>query len=442
METLDFFLGLVASQKAADARGIGSVCSAHPTVIEAALLQAAVDGLPVLIESTVNQVNQLGGYTGMTPASFRDFLFAAADAGGFPRERIIIGGDHLGPYPWRAAPAAEAMARSRELVAACVRAGYGKIHLDASMPLGGDPVDRDGGLTPAVIAEREADLAAAAEAAFHDRGHAGTRVSPPVYVIGTEVPPPGGIVSEAEGVAVTRVADFEQTVSLCRASFHARGLTEAWSRVVAVVAQPGVEYGDQQVHPYGRTAAASLCAAARRSPALVLEGHSTDYQPPALLRQLVEDGVAILKVGPALTFALRECLFGLENIEREMLDPRSAKMSMLSATLEEAMFANPAHWKGYYHGTEDEQRLARRFSFSDRCRYYWTVPAVSAATGVLLGNLGQRSIPLTLLSQYLPHHFEAVREGRISPTPPALLRESVCRVLRDYSQAAGAQPAG
>ncbi len=290
--------------------------------------------------------------------------------------------------------------------------------------------------------KQEAELAAAAEAAFQGMGHSGTRVSPPVYVIGTEVPPPGGIVSEAEGVSVTRVADFEQTVSLCRESFRARGLSEAWSRVVAVVAQPGVEYGDQRIHPYRRAAAASLCESARRSPGLVLEGHSTDYQPPALLRQLVEDGVAILKVGPALTFALRECLFGLESIEREILGSSRTGASMLSDRLERAMLANPSHWKGYYTGTEDAQRVARRFSFSDRCRYYWSVPEVSAAVRVLQENLQRMGIPLTLVSQYLPSHFEAAREGRIAAAPAELLRESVCRVLSDYSRAAGARPAG
>ena len=268
-------------------------------------------------------------------------------------------------------------------------------------------------------------------------GNAAGRMSPPVYVIGTEVPPPGGIVSEAGAVPVTSVDDLEQTVSLCRESFRARSLQEAWRRVIAVVAQPGVEYGDQQVHAYDRAAAVRLCASARRAPGLVLEGHSTDYQPAALLRQLVEDGVALLKVGPALTFALRECLFSLESIECELLGSRSGtRLSMLSAALERAMLANPVHWKGYYGGTDEEQRISRRFSFSDRSRYYWTVPEVSAAARVLQENLARTGIPLTLLSQYLPACLNGVREGRIAAAPAVLLRESVCQVLRDYSRAA------
>jgi len=136
-----------------------------------------------------------------------------------------------------------------------------------------------------------------------------------------------------------------------------------------------------------------LCAAARDLPGIVLEGHSTDYQSTEHLRQLVEDGAAILKVGPALTFALRECLFGLECIERELLHDRpTERLSGLSEALERAMLADPAHWRSYYKGGEPELRLARRFSLSDRSRYYWTVPAVSAAVGPLLATLSKTGV--------------------------------------------------
>jgi D-tagatose-1,6-bisphosphate aldolase subunit GatZ/KbaZ len=439
MRTERFFLDLVAEQKRGTPRGICSVCSAHSGVLEAAFIQAERDGQPVLVESTVNQVNQFGGYTGMTPESFAGYVGGIADAMRFPRERIIIGGDHLGPYPWRAESAESAMAKSRGLVSASVLAGYAKIHLDASMPLGGDATDDNGGVDPRLIAEREAELAAAAEAAYRERLRAHPQASPPVYVIGTEVPPPGGIVADGgEGqVSVTRAEDLRQTVSQCGEAFAGRGLADAWTRVCAVVAQPGVEYGDQDVIAYDRSRAAALCAAARDLPGMILEGHSTDYQSTERLRQLVEDGVAILKVGPALTFALRECLFGLECIERELLRGRpTARPSALSETLERAMLADPAHWRSYYRGDEPQQALARRFSLSDRSRYYWTVPAVSASVGALLANLESAGIPLTLLSQFLPVQHAAVRDGLLRNEPVALLRESVRRVLERYSIAA------
>jgi D-tagatose-1,6-bisphosphate aldolase subunit GatZ/KbaZ len=435
----DFFSELVASQKAGAPWGVCSVCSAHRTVLEAAFLEGMRTGAPVLIESTANQVNQLGGYTGITPAGFGALVGEIADTMGFPLDRLLLGGDHLGPWPWRGEPAESAMAKARELVHACVRAGYQKVHLDASMPLGGDPVDERGTLAPAAAADREADLAAAAEDAREGGPTAGGPQPGVVFVIGTEVPVPGGSTEAAPGFTVTDPAELTETVRLCREAFHARGLSSAWSRVRAIVAQPGVEFGDDEVHDYRREAAAALCAVARGIPGIVLEGHSTDYQSARALRELVEDGVAVLKVGPALTFALRECLFGLESIERELLTGhrrgRSVALSGLSDALERAMLAQPAHWKTYYGGEPSHARLARRFSFSDRSRYYWNVASVKAAVDTLVSNLSASGIPLTLLSQYLPAGYAAVREGRVAARPTDLMREGVRVVLQEYSAA-------
>ncbi|MFL1089387.1 class II D-tagatose-bisphosphate aldolase non-catalytic subunit, partial [Acinetobacter baumannii] len=93
----------------------------------------------VLIEATSNQVNQFGGYTGMQPADFRDFVYNIARTVGFPAERIILGGDHLGPNCWQDEPAAVAMEKSIDLIKAYVAAGFSKIHLDASMSCADDP---------------------------------------------------------------------------------------------------------------------------------------------------------------------------------------------------------------------------------------------------------------------------------------------------------------
>ncbi len=438
ISTQDFFRGLIDSQKRGEPRGIYSICSAHPRVVSAAMVQAQADDLPLLIESTVNQVNQFGGYTGMKPVGFRDFVSALADRIGFPRGRIIFGGDHLGPYPWRNEPADQAMRKANELIAVCVRGGYSKIHLDASMPLGGDPVDQFGVLAPQLIARREAEMAAAAEAAFRESSRAGGRgaTSQPVYVIGTDVPPPGGIQAEEEAVQVTRVGEFEETITACEQAFAEAGLQDAWERVIAVVVQPGVEFGDHVVVEYDRNKAASLIAAARQHPDLALEGHSTDYQRPELLRQLVEDGVAVLKVGPALTFAMRECLFALECMEKEIFGwTYKARLSQLGMFLDKAMRDNPGHWQEYYSGSPQDVYLALKYSLSDRSRYYWQVPMVKDAVDFLIKNLGQVTIPLTLISQYLPRHYLEIREGRLTAKPEELIQASIHLVLRDYSAA-------
>ena len=311
------------------------------------------------------------------------------------------------------------------------RAGYTKIHLDASMPLDDDPLNEHDGLELDVVARREARLAAAAEAAVRQAGG-----SPPVYVIGTEVPPPGGIQADEAAVAVTRVEQFEQTIAECKREFGANDMQDAWERVIAVVVQPGVEFGDHVVYEYDRFKARELVAAARRHPELMLEGHSTDYQRAELLRFLVEDGIAILKVGSALTFAMRECLFALERFEIELLGSSyRARLSELQLFLEKAMNDNPTNWQSYYTGSAQEIHLARKYSLSDRSRYYWQVPMVKGAVELLLKNLGQVEIPLTLISQYLPRHFLDIRKGSLGTTPVELIEASIRMTLQDYSAA-------
>ncbi len=77
-------LDIVARHKRGQAVGIYSLCSAHPWVIEAAMHEAKASASPLLIEATCNQVNQFGGYTGMTPAGFRRFVETIAERAAFP----------------------------------------------------------------------------------------------------------------------------------------------------------------------------------------------------------------------------------------------------------------------------------------------------------------------------------------------------------------------
>ena len=423
---------IVRDQKRGLARGIASVCSAHALVLSAAFEQAVADGSSVLVESTSNQVNQEGGYTGVTPVEFVAFVGRLAAESNLPGERVVLGGDHLGPHPWAASGAGPAMERAREMVRQYVRAGYEKIHLDASMRLADDPA---GALADATAADRTADLAAVAEAAADERE--GERR--PVYVIGTEVPTPGGQAGDHEGPVPTRLEDAERALELTRAAFARRGLERAWPRVLAQVVQPGVEFGDDVVYRYRREAASHLRAFAERQERLVFEAHSTDYQGEAELRALVEDHFAVLKVGPELTFALREALFALEAVERELLARRAAeRLSGLRETLERGMSADPRHWKAYYGEADAETlRLRRAFSFSDRVRYYWPAPEVRDAVRRLFANLDAERLPAGLLRQYLPIVGDAEPMAPAEGNAARYARLQVRRVLARYARACG-----
>ena len=146
--------------------GIPSFCTANGLVIEACLKQALRFDDCVLIEATANQVNQYGGYTGMKPADFRDFVYRIADQVGFDKRRIILGGDHLGPLTWQKESESSAMAKSVELVKLFVSAGFKKIHLDTSMRVADD--SREEALTDETIARRGAILYKACEEAYQE----------------------------------------------------------------------------------------------------------------------------------------------------------------------------------------------------------------------------------------------------------------------------------
>lgn len=415
--------------------GIYAVCSANRYVLEAAMRQAAADETVLLIEATCNQVNQYGGYTGMTPADFAAHLRRMAAARGFPADRLILGGDHLGPNPWRCESSEAAMAKGRVLIRDYVRAGFVKIHLDASMRCGDDAGDPHAPLDPEIVAGRAATLCEAAE-----RAHADCRpeAPAPLYVIGTEVPIPGGATEQLTDLAATTVKDAAATIEITRRAFAGRGLGAAWARVIAVVVQPGVEFGDTGIVDYRRDKALELSRLIEKYDGLVYEAHSTDYQVADALRRLVEDHFAILKVGPWLTFALREALFALAQIEKEWLGGREGvALSGLNDVIERAMQRNPQHWQAHYRGSEREQAYMRKYSYSDRIRYYWPDPLVDAAVNTLSDNLTRHPAPLGLLSQFLPRQHQAVREERIGNVPGELIHHKIREVLSIYSRATG-----
>jgi D-tagatose 6-phosphate 4-epimerase len=417
-------LNLAHHRRSGQTAGITSVCSAHPRVIAAALALGRAQGRAVLIEATCNQVNQDGGYTGMRPADFRHFVESIAKVEGFALSNLILGGDHLGPNPWKHLPARAAMDKACTMIAAYAAAGFKKLHLDASMPCADDPAP----LPDAIIAARSARLAAVAEQ--HTQGTA------PVYVIGTEVPIPGGALETVEHLVLTTPDAARATVDIHRAAFAREGITAAFDRVVGLVVQPGVEFGNANVVPYNSAAAAGLVAALNTLP-LVYEAHSTDYQTAPALAALVRDGFAILKVGPGLTFVLREALYGLDHIADEMFPQRPAT---LRATMEKIMVAKPENWAKYYPGTPAHQHLQRHFSYSDRIRYYWADPQATAATADLMALFGDTNIPEPLISQYLAASYPSVMTGQTHPTAPALIRAAITRVLAIYSAACGALP--
>ena len=410
--------------------GIPSYCSANELVLETALRRAKLLGTPVLIEATANQVNQYGGYTGMLPKDFYEMVLKMAEEIGVPEHQIILAGDHLGPLTWQNLPEKEAMEKSVELVYQYARAGFTKIHLDTSMKVADDP---EGLLSTETIARRGAKLYQAAMKGYAELKAEKPDAMRPVFVIGSEVPIPGGAQEAEDTLAVTRPEAFQDTVATYKRVFAQSGVADGWNDVIAVVVQPGVEFGDDQVFLYDHDAATELCAALREYPEVCFEGHSTDYQSAECLKKMVEDGIAILKVGPALTYGLREALFAMSLMEEELVP--DYKRANFILTLEKVMMEQPGNWQKHYHGDEKQLHLARKYSFSDRCRYYIGMPEVVASMNKLFDNLREYPIPMNMLHQYMPLSYAKVRDGLLPLDPKELAMDGVANFMLDYEYA-------
>lgn len=431
MNNINPLYALVKKRKNGIFTGIPSFCSANKLVIEAILEQSKRFDDKVVIEATSNQVNQYGGYFHMTPADFRDYVYQIADKIGYDKKNIILGGDHLGPQPWQNLPEKEAMRNSKDLVRQTVMAGYLKIHLDTSMKVADD--DSKKNLSDETIARRGAELMVVCEEAYQELLKKDSNAVHPVFVIGSEVPIPGGS-QNGDTLQVTKPSDFENTILSYKDEFAKLGISHLWKYVIAVVVQPGVEFNDSEIHKYDRVKAFPLCQKLKEYPDMVFEGHSTDYQSPESLKQMVEDGIAIIKVGPALTFAVRQAMYALSYIEQELIVDDKKRAHFIE-TLESEMVAAPKDWEKYYNGTEQQKAISRKYSYSDRSRYYICNDAVENARRKLFENLRNVDIPMGMLMQYMPFQYIRVRDGKVSKDPRELVKDSVVTIVEDYNYA-------
>ncbi len=423
---------LIKAQKNGQPVGMCSICSANPFVLETCMENAKKNNSRLLIEATSNQINQQGGYTGMKPLDFVKYAKSLSQKIGIKWEMITLGGDHLGPTPFQSLPARVAMQLSEEMVYEYVAAGFQKIHLDASMVLKDDQYHQ--GLDTILIAKRTAQLALAAEQAVMDHNIQ----QKPLYIIGTDVPIPGGFQEIDENILVSQPFEVQDTLEETKKAFYQVGLTDGWERVIGIVVRTGVEFGDQIVFRYQSAKTKELSRFIEKQPQIIYEAHSTDYQTADDLKQMVKDHFAILKVGPALTFAFREAVYSLASIEEELRKiGRIQQPSNIIKVLDQAMVEDPTFWIKYYKGDRNEVEFARKFSLSDRSRYYWTKPQVVEALQLLLDNLSQQELPWSLVSQFFPDQADAAKQGREYRMPRSLISNNINRIIKDYSFACG-----
>ena len=401
---------------------ITSVCSAHETVLIAALALARETNTPILVEATSNQVNQFGGYTGMTPKDFIGFVRGLMKKLDVDDDLVVFGGDHLGPQCWKDKDAETAMALAHDMMRAYVEAGFTKIHLDCSEGCAGEPRQVD----DRTSAVRAADLAATCEKYAPDKDKL-------VYIIGTEVPPPGGARQDDghSGLRPTHPQDAVKTIEVHKAEFAGRTHTGAWGRVIGVVVQPGVEFGALDIDRFDTASPNALSAALRDYPSVCFEAHSTDFQYPDVYPELGRRNFAILKVGPALTFAYRSAVYALDFL-REWLVPAHGH-KRVPEVMEELMLAAPDYWRNHYAGEGVTLRNQLHFGYADRIRYLWPQPDARESVETLIQDLSGLAALDPMIAQYFSKSvMEMARADTTHAWPVALIIAAIQEELQPY----------
>ncbi|PSL19766.1 class II D-tagatose-bisphosphate aldolase non-catalytic subunit [Shimia abyssi] len=396
---------VIARNRAGEAVAIPSVCSAHPDVLRASIRMADVLGRPLVVEATSNQVNQHGGYMGMRPEAFIAYVHAIADEVGADRAAVQFGGDHLGTQVWRAGDAAAAMQEARVLVRDYVAAGFDKIHLDCSEGCRGEAAQLDDTTT----ATRSADLARACLEVRDDL----------LFVVGTEVPPPGGARMDEDG----HIPPTDAGAARATLAAHDAVFGDMASMIGGLVVQPGVEFSPTQVHALPMERDPGLADAIADRPGVCLEAHSTDYQDGAVFPRLAELGFAFQKVGPALTFAYREAMYALDGLRQDK--------GALERCMEDIMLRDPKYWQGHYHGAEESLYQQRHFGLADRIRYYWPQDAARAGVQALFDDLPEVISDDALSKAFAPEVLDRAEAGH-GPLAQRLIEAQIQQALNPY----------
>ncbi|MDR3473889.1 MAG: class II D-tagatose-bisphosphate aldolase, non-catalytic subunit [Devosia sp.] len=391
--------------------GLPAYCTAHPETLRAILRCYADDYEPLLIEVDAAAVNLGGGYAGMTPGGFRNFIEIMAAGEGVDPARLILGAARVGTGLWKTEPVASAMTSAAALIRAYVEAGFVKLHLDASSACADDET-----VSPENVAGRTAALCWAAEAAAQGR--------PVLYALG------GASSARAPGTPATP-AEARQLFDLHQQAFGSAGIGTAFERVIALVLESGAGYTNAAVLPFLPGPLAGLAQMLPSPPSdAVFQAPATDYQDEAALRALVAAHFAILEVGPELANAFGRAVVAMAHLEAHL----SVRVSDVLAVIEKEMLRDPAGWQDQIPD-DDRAAAMRLFGLTGPLRAYWARPPIAAALQRLFANIDAARPEAGLLAQYAP---PASRLPDRLPLSQRIIAEYVGTVVQRYRRAARA----
>ena len=338
-----------------------SLCTSNFDVLKSSMIFAKYNDLPLLVESTSNQVNQFGGYTHLKPIQFYKKLKILAKKIKF-KNNFYIGADHLGPLPWKNLNENKAMKNSIKLFKDVVKSGYNKIHIDTGIKLKNDKI-----LSKKKIIHR-------CERIFNSISKKKLRNI--FFVFGTEVPIAGGGTLYASKItSLSSIKDDLKYYSKLQKSF-------------SLVIEPGLGFNNNKVFDLKMKYFKKKKNLSNLSN-FSYEAHSSDFQNLFALKKLVKNNFKFLKVGPELTFFYMRAILQMYKIENMN---NFKKKSNIKEIISTEMHKDNKYWVNYYHGSKKKIEYLKFNSLLDRSRYYWSKKNITKSLSLLKQNINSLDI--------------------------------------------------
>ena len=357
-------------------KALPSFCTSNTDVIKSILFFCHIKKLPCLIECTSNQVNQYGGYTNKTPQNFMKEISNIRKEINFDKKKLFLGGDHLGPLPWKKQNKAAAIKKSISLINDFLKQNFCKIHIDTSIKCKNDKY-----INSDIIFYRTNQIL--------NNESIKKKIRNKFLVIGTEVPLSGS--GDSKKIIKTNIKQIKAEVLKFRKILKKLKLK---NNLFGLVIEPGMKYMHSSIKKPNFTNFSKKKHISKKNN-FVYEAHSTDYQSKTILKQLVKNNFKFLKVGPELTYNYSRALFFMENVEIKFF---KIKNSNFKKTIFSTMLKNKKYWDGYYEKKKFKLFLNSKL---DRMRYYFNTKSVANSIEVLKKNINllDKKIILSLMSQ-------------------------------------------
>ncbi len=380
-------------KKLITAKALPSFCTSNIFVLKSLLHFCKYKNLPALIETTSNQVNQYGGYSGNKPKDFIKKINNLIKKIKFNKKNIFYGGDHLGPLPWMKSKSVTALAKSIKLIDLYLKNNYIKIHIDTSIKCNDDKF-----LTTKEVFLRTKYILRKLKKK--------NNLKKIFLVFGTEVPLSGG--NDSKKIIPTALKQIKEEYLNFSALLKSENLpTDNFGLVI----EPGMKFMDRSItKPYLNNFKQKKSFSKKNK--FIFEAHSSDYQNFSTLKKLVKNNFKILKVGPELTFNLFKSFLFMEQIEKKNCHSKSNFKKIILDT----MFKNKDHWKNYFNHLS-KKKLSNNItnSFFDRTRYYLDEKKVSNCITNLqlnINKINQEKIIKLLEKKKIIYNFKKIENYR------------------------------